>query len=83
MLNFVRRTFRETSVVTTIQGKSDMEYKTSEMNWFLATKQAKIERSNKGEDVDSKLTINTVKPDKYKPTGKDMAPLINIIRSFH
>ncbi len=46
----------ETSEVTTIQGKSEIEYKTTESNFFPATKQAEIERSNPGVQVDGQLT---------------------------
>ena len=45
----------ETSEVTQIQGKSEIPYKTTENNYFPATKQAEIERSNPGVQIDAQL----------------------------
>jgi RHS repeat-associated protein len=45
----------QTSEVTQIQGKSEIEYKTTERNYFPAAKQSEIERSNPGVHVDAQL----------------------------
>ena len=68
----------ETLVVTQIQGKSEIEYKTIVNNYFPTTKQAEIERSNPGKKIDGQLKNNAVPPAKsaYQPTGNDLAPLI-------
>ncbi|MBE2231518.1 MAG: hypothetical protein IAE96_12795, partial [Chitinophagaceae bacterium] len=45
----------ETSEITRIQGKSEIEYKSTQINWLPATKQSEIEKSNPGVGVDSQL----------------------------
>ncbi len=45
----------ETSEITRIQGKSEIEYKSTQINWLPATKQSEIEKSNPGISVDGKL----------------------------
>ncbi|MEI9811052.1 MAG: RHS repeat-associated core domain-containing protein [Bacteroidota bacterium] len=50
----------ETSQITRIQGKSEIEYKSTENNWFPAGKQAEIEKSNPGVPIDANLKPVTV-----------------------
>ena len=60
----------ENSEVTVSQGKSDIEYKSTETNWTPAAKMSEIERSNPGVSIDSQLTPTPINIPKFKPVIK-------------
>lgn len=47
----------ETSEVTRTQGKSEIEYKSTQVNWMPAAKQAAIEKKNPGTSIDEHLKL--------------------------